>query len=777
MKRFLLLLSLAVCAATSWAAGLWTPTMTNGEKDTPLYVRVYVNGAETTSGLEVAAFVNGECRAKATTVSQLGTSPNYGFLLRVWGTSADMGKTITIKAFYNKLVYVFTPDEPVVFDDEQGTHTIPLDLYLDEVQGFSLPDITTDVPQANLPYQKDLSTDITPVYGPNKQGKSTLETHLDYFWDPSADPSVLEMEGNTLKVKNFTTASGVTLGLTVKGEEYNLGAAGKKQFSSATTANVTVTETIVPVSSLSISPTTITVELNENIQTKIAELVTVTVLPNEATNKTWTATVASGSEGGFTGNIVTGTGTWTMTITSNDNPSAKADLTVTVPVPVAFNFPDIVTLSKLHTEAVAFTNFVGDNFDKSLISITFADAPSGLPCATAAMADDTGLNWNFQGQYVGSYTYSVTYDGTPMQSTAGSTTGTVNIPAEVAFNNDGWSWISLYAYGAGSTNYDLKGGGADYLGWLHHDDNNKVIDIRSQTGLLYNDATWGFIGDITELSPAGGMYKIKAKYADPNICIINTGYDCVLVNQNTINTIQTGYTWISYPLETATTIAQTKLAATAQNGDMIIGKGSSATYDGTQWLPGTFALEPGKGYIYYTTGGGGFRPDFSAPAGGGVKGVGGAPAEEAQETEPSPWEYDIRPFADNMPIVAALEGIETGERFSIGAFVRDECRGEGVVLKDNLFMINVAGTAGEPVTFRVYNKATKEFYDLDQTVTYSGMQGSLRAPVLLSGSGVVDGIQTLEQTKNTNDAYNLAGQKVGKNYRGIVVVNGRKVVK
>lgn len=776
MKRFLLLLSLAVCAATSWAAGLWTPTMTSGSLDTPLYVRVYVNGTETTSGLEVAAFINGECRAKATTVSQLGTSPNYAFSLRVWGTLEEKNQTITIKAFYNKLVYVFTTTQ--VFDGEIDSHSVPLDLYLDEVVGFSLPDITTDVPQASLPYQKDLTSDITPVYGPNKQGKSTLETVLSYTWDPSADPSVLEMEGNTLKVKAFTTASGLNLGLTVTGEPYNLGAAGKKQFSFSTTAKVTVTETIVPVSSLTISPASIIVELNENIQTKIAELVTVTVLPNEATNKTWTATVASGSEGGFTGDIVTGTGTWTMTITSNDNPSAKADLTVNVPVPVAFKFPDIVTLSKLHTEAVAFTNFVGDNFDKSLIAITFADAPAGLPCATAAMADDTGLNWNFQGKYVGSYTYSVTYNGAPMQSASGASTGTVNIPAEVAFDNAGWSWISLYAYGAGSTNYDLKGGGADYLGWLSLDANNRIIDVRSQTGLLYNDANLGcFIGDITEFSPAGGMYKIKAKYADPNMCIINTGYDCVLVNQNTINTIQTGYTWISYPLETATTIAQTKLAATAQNGDMIIGKGVTEIYDGTQWLPGTSALEPGKGYIYYTAGGGGFSPDFSAPAGGGVKGFGGAPAEEAQETEPSPWEYDIRPFADNMPIVAALEGIETGERFSIGAFVRGECRGEGVVLKDNLFMINVAGTAGEPVTFRVYNKATKEFYDLDQTVTYSGMQGSLRAPVMLSGSGVVDGIQTLEQTKNTNDAYNLAGQKVSKNYRGIVVVNGRKVVK
>jgi hypothetical protein len=395
------------------------------------------------------------------------------------------------------------------------------------------------------------------------------------------------------------------------------------------------------------------------------------------------------------------------------------------------------------------------------------------------MSDASGMKWNFTGQYVGTYNYRVYYNGNPMRSTTDATAGVVHIPAEVALNNTGWDWISLYAFGAGQTTYPLQGGGGAYLPWMNLDANNKIIEIRSQSALLYNDATWGFIGDITELTPAGGMYKVKAAYADAGSCVIDLGVDCVPITSTTAvyNTIQTGYTWISYPLETATTIAQTQLATNAQAGDMIIGKTTSATFNGTAWLPADFAFQPGKGYIYYTAGGGGFRPNFNAPAGGGVKGASPAVRLDEQPAEPSPWKYDASPFADNMPVIAALEGLETGERFSIGAYVGDECRGEGAAIDGNLFIINVAGKAGELVHFRLYNKATAEFFELDQSIVYTSMQGSLRAPVKLSGSGVVDGIQSTTGTPTSGDAYNLAGQKVGRGYRGIVVTNGRKVVK
>lgn len=760
-----------------WAANIWQPTMTSGTRSTPLYVSVFVNGVQTTNGLEVAAFVDDECRASSTTANQLN---NSAYLLRVWGTEEDMGKTITFKAFHNNLVYAFTLTQS--FDNETETHTRPIVLNLDAVMGVSLTNPINIT--ANIPAVYDLTSDVTILYDEaNRKNESTLESAFTYQWTPAA-AIITVNTSNVLTATDVTSPDGITLDLTVKGPNYGSNA-GPKMYSFSTSTQVIVTEPVVEVSSITLNPTSITAQIGDNYKTKIDELVTVTVLPNEATNKEWTTAIAASSTATVsTANVITAPGTLTVIISSVSNPAITATLTITVPTPVEFTFPADLTLSKLHATDVAFTWVKGDNFDKDLITITFANSSADAPCATATMSDATGLKWYFTGQYVGDYTYQVSYNGTPMKSDANGTAGMLHIPAEVALNNAGWDWISLYAFQAGQMPYALKPGGAtSYLGWLNQDANNKMIEVRSQTALLFNDEYWGFIGDITELSPAGGMYKVKAKYANASDCVLNLGADCVPITSTTVsyNTIQKGYTWISYPLETATTIANTRLGETAQTGDKIIGKTSSAEYDGSQWLPADFVLQPGKGYIYYTESNGGFRPNFNAPAGSGVKRFAPSSALNAQRStfnaQPTPWKYDASPFADNMPVVAAVEGIEDGERFSIGAFVGDECRGEGRAVDNNLFMINVAGKSGELVHFRVFDKVTEEFFDLDQSLIYTAQHGSLKAPVRLSGIGVVDGISTVQRTEQEEATYTLTGQKVNKNFRGVVVTKGHKQMK
>ena len=777
MKRLLLLFALVLGSAVAWADGWYgTSPQTSSEKETPVFLQVKVNGAVMNTGVEVAAYVESECRAIIT--SPMDVDGNYFYRLRVRGNTADVGKDISFKVFYNKLVYTF-PAKTHVFDGETVPASNPIILNVDAVMGVSLTNPINIV--AAIPAVRDLTQDITILYDEtNRKNESSLESELTYTWTPAA--AILSVEGNTLTASAVTPPDGISLNLTVKGPNYGSNA-GPKIYSFTTSTQVIVTEPIVEVSKITISPSTLTLDVGENYLTKMSELCSVTVEPSNASDQSWSTSLDPTSTAtANTAGIITGPGTLKVIITSNSNPDIKTTLTITVPTPVSFKYPAELILSKLHNTSMAFTEFIGDNFDKSLITITFSNATNGEPCATAVMTDETGLNWNVMGQYVGNnYTYQVKYNGAPMKTTADGTAGVVRIPAEVALNNTGWDWISLYAFQNGKAPYLLKPA-ANYLGWLNLNANNKVIDVRSQTALLYNDETYGFIGDITELSPTGGMYKVKAKYEDANLCIIDLGADCDLVTSTTetYNTIQKGYTWISYPLETATTIAETRLAETAQTGDIIIGKMSSATFDGTKWMPADFALQPGKGYIYYTTGGGGFRPNFNAPTGGGVKRF--APSTlnskpSSQNSTPSPWKYDTSPFADNMPVIAALENIEDGDRFSIGAYVGNECRGEGRAVDGNLFMINVAGKAGELVHFRLYDKVTEEFFDLDQSLIYTAMHGSLKAPVRLSGIGVVDGISSVQRTEQEEATYTLTGQKVSKNFHGVVVTKGRKQMK
>ena len=784
MKRLLLLIALVLGSAVAWADGWYgTSPQTSSEKETPVFLQVKVNGAVMNTGVEVAAYVEGECRAIVT--SPMDVDGNYFYRLRVRGNADDVGKDISFKVFYNKLVYTF-PAKTHAFDEETVPASNPIILNVDAVMGISLTNPINIV--AAIPATRDLTQDITILYDEaNRKNESALESVFTYTWTPAA--VILSVAGNTLTASAVTPPDGIALDLTVKGPNYGNNA-GPKQYSFTTSTQVIVTEPVVEVSKITVSPATLTLEVGENYLTKMNELCTVTVEPAEASDKSWSTSIDPTSTAtASTAGIITAPGTLKVIVTSNSNPEVKATLTITVPTPVSFKYPAELMLSKLHATPMAFTEFVGDNFDKSLITVTFSNASNDQPCATAVMADDTGLNWNVTGLYVGnSYTYQVKYNGTPMKTTTDGTAGVVRIPAEVALNNAGWDWISLYAFQSGKAPYTLKPAG-DYLGWLNLNANNKVIDVRSQTALLYNDDIYGFIGDITELSPTGGMYKVKAKYEDANLCVIDLGADCDLVTSTTetYNTIQTGYTWISFPMETATTIGDTRLAETAQSGDMIIGKTSSALFNGTEWQPADFALLPGKGYIYYTTGGGGFRPNFNAPASGGVKRF--APKQPFNShlstfnSTPSPWKYDASPFADNMPVVAALEGVEDGDRFSIGAYVGSECRGEGRAVDGNLFIINVAGKAGELVRFRLYDKETEEFFDLDQALIYTAMHGSLRAPVRLSGSGVVDAVKGIHHSQftihNDGNAYNLAGQRISNAplKKGVIIQNGRKVVK
>ena len=80
------------------------------------------------------------------------------------------------------------------------------------------------------------------------------------------------------------------------------------------------------------------------------------------------------------------------------------------------------------------------------------------------------------------------------------------VPVEVPFNNAGWDWIYMPTY------YELQNEDGSYKSWLNQDENNRIIDLRSQTDLLYNDDTYGLFGSISSMDASSGMYKIKAAY-------------------------------------------------------------------------------------------------------------------------------------------------------------------------------------------------------------------------------------------------------------------------
>ena len=140
--------------------------------------------------------------------------------------------------------------------------------------------------------------------------------------------------------------------------------------------------------------------------------------------------------------------------------------------------------------------------------------------------------------------------------------------------------------------------------------------------------------------------------------------------------------------------------------------------------------------------------------------------------------YDPHAYADNMAMVAVVDGLENPEDFTIGVFVNDECRGRGHVVKDNVMFINAVGQSGEQMTFKLVNNATGEIVNLDSTLKYALRQGSLSAPVVLSGAEVTGIMETMADAQQSADEsiYDLSGRRVDKMQKGIYIVNGKKVL-
>ncbi len=475
-------------------------------------------------------------------------------------------------------------------------------------------------------------------------------------------------------------------------------------------------------------------------------------------------------------------GTYTLLVTCTENPKATAEIEVVVLTPVKITFPSNLTLSKFKATELPLTLVEGDNFDPELIEIRINNYNDimvfGLEPITYYFTSEDKLTWDLLANLIGYYDLQVLYDGKYMLNEDGSEYTPIIVPVEIPFNNAGWDWIYMPTY------YELQNEDGSYKSWMNQDKNNRIIDLRSQTDLLYNDDTYGLFGSISSMDASSGMYKIKAAYENPEDAMFVSDIE---IYWEMINpTVKRGYNWIGFPCEWDITIDQFNTLNEWNNpsdGDKIIGKTGFAEYDAAEglWLAQEgFTLQAGKGYLYYSNRDDEYELDLIY-----------RPEDMAQVRLPrqaaasrqlnNVWKYDAGAFADNMAVVARIEGLENPENYSIGAFVNGECRGEGSVVSNGRMMISVAGTAGEKVSFRIYNKATGEFADVAETVKYAQTLGSLKAPLALTVPEVTGISSVVAADKvQTEGIYDMNGRRINSmTQSGVYVVKtmeGGKIV-
>ncbi|MBR6036724.1 MAG: DUF5006 domain-containing protein [Bacteroidaceae bacterium] len=247
--------------------------------------------------------------------------------------------------------------------------------------------------------------------------------------------------------------------------------------------------------------------------------------------------------------------------------------------------------------------------------------------------------------------------------------------------------------------------------------------------------------------------------------------------------LKKGWNWICYrPFETLdVNTALVNFAAT--EGNILKGQDGFAVYDGTQWTGSLNEMHPGQGYQLYAP----YSTSFTYPTTAlttsctvetNYDEVMNAPSRGGKVTT-LPDEVDRRKYANNMCVVADVkknEVVSNSETYLIGAFVGDECRGISRLIDDKYF-ITIYGNDEEEVEYNVFDSTKREYINTQGGSTFSDKAAAnVKVPTEVVINEATSISELTEEGGVQQGTYNLAGQQVDENYKGIVIIDGKKVV-
>lgn len=390
-----------------------------------------------------------------------------------------------------------------------------------------------------------------------------------------------------------------------------------------------------------------------------------------------------------------------------------------------FNVDGYVDMVSTETRDFVLTpDPVGAEVDPSRVEVTITPdsyvSEEWKSIVEIVPTDENKLNYTIRPHSVGRATISVKLDGVEVA------TSHVGI-GQRYMQKAGWKWASLY------------GGG---VRWNSPEDElgNVVEEIRSEDALLHNDPEYGYFGDIYSLE-TGTCYKIKVKEEEPGLLDLRIMYTGAYEDMRTHRQIVPMWNWLGNPYQYDHDInsvfsTEDAYANKFNVGDRIVSKDNGfAEYNGEKWTGTLTTLRAGLGYMYFNAASDTIDMEYlhegSMPQ--------GTPVMNAPQHKQSVWTYNSAPFADNMTIVADLGNDYSAERFTVGAFVGDECRGEGEMIDGKCF-ITVHADKGETISFKLHDAVSGEMRTINEQMPFAKMAGSLRAPQRLTVGGIVTGI-------------------------------------
>lgn len=327
-------------------------------------------------------------------------------------------------------------------------------------------------------------------------------------------------------------------------------------------------------------------------------------------------------------------------------------------------------------------------------------------------------------QIADNHTMTIQYTDKEVNCVGGNLTITQRLHLE-----EGWHWTSLYT----GRLSDISTENEKY---------NTIQEIRSRSQVTYNDPKYGLFGALTEMTTDEG-YKVNIKSGavlDTLVAITNW----IGVDTQKSTTLSHKWNWVSNPycFNHDLNAALGKATGWANDSRIISKDGGFATIDAGNggWTGNLTTLVAGEAYLIYNAATESLSLTFPAEQDLEAVATSSEVSTLSARTK-SPWKYDSRRFADNMSIIArATTSLEEG-RYSIGAFVGDECRGEGVMINGRFF-ITVHGAGGEKVSFKLYDNNSSQIINLDEEMNFAMTAGTLSEPVALNTPFIsgVDGV-------------------------------------
>lgn len=340
-----------------------------------------------------------------------------------------------------------------------------------------------------------------------------------------------------------------------------------------------------------------------------------------------------------------------------------------------------------------------------------AQFPDGCPdtwtIATIQRASEDGQTWTLLPKSMGHGTIQVVYGKIVM----GRETFAVGQPFE---QKAGWSWNTFL----GNMSEDA----------MHGYFEDAVEEIRSENDLMYNDPKYGYFGTLTNLVERT-CYKVKIG-ENPGYVSFVLPSDSYAADINGEAEYRPQWNWLSYNSQFDLTMDQYFNKEKFSEGDRIVSKDEGfATYTANGWEGTLKYLRFGQGYMYYNASGEtklisyAHDSEFDQPT----------DREYAKSAlvKSSVWTYNSAPFADNMTIIADLGSRYGTDNYSVGAFVGDECRGEGRMVGGKCF-ITVHADKGETISFRLYDELTGEMRMVNEQMPFADMAGTMKRPVKMT---------------------------------------------